>query len=1030
MSPRLRIPCHDRRRPGTCAGVEHSPEQLLRDAGFVHRLAAALLRDAELAQDVAQDALLAALQHRGALPASPRGWLAAVTRRLAARARRQQAIRRRHEQQLARPEHGCDERLTQQRLLLHRQLCEAVLSLPEPYRTTVTLRHLDGMTPRAIGRQLSRDVALVRQHLHRGLAMLRQRLERDFGDRDGWTAAFAACGLGLGGATLTSTLMPVLAMKKLVAAAVLFLAVGSWWLLHDRGDPAPPPVADAAAVAAAARLRLAEKPPPTATADTTWPVQETRTELRFDVQVVDEALRPLAGVTVRCWRQRGEALVRHTDASGRAAFAPADEAGVLRIEAGGRAPLLQLVSRLLGEQQIVLPRGGEVSGHMLVDGAPAPAGLVLSLRLPTPTLPEGLPLAARHWLQSAAAKRWCDTCTDAGGGFCFLGLADDWAGVLRAPQPFLVLPGPGGIADLTSPRQQALARPQRQVVLATTQLQTISGCVVWDDDGEPVPSPQIMAHGDFLDGQQSPSFGCTGDAAGCFAIGFYPGRPNRMLSWCDPARRSPLRRVQLDVRVDGCDAATALELADERLHRPIVVRLPRPMLRHFLVIDGRGQPVAGAVVEIDGGTLSEATGSDGHGTFAADHASLVGAPGFQVTRARPRQPAAGTIADPFVYELQPDNELQIRLRTPAGNVPAARRVQLTASVDLFAGARFQTALDRQFGSDEADCMRRGKNQPDGSIRWHESTASMQASSDGLVTLHSLAPGVACKVALMDALGIELAAQQIVLPAAGEQLVVDLQVAAAPRQLRGRVVGVDAAPLPNVTVRLQAGQHGVQTTTDRDGTFAFADIYTDEPVRLVASGSGFAAAARAGLGREADLQPIEFCLQRGRQVHVTVRDDCGAVVPLRIEVAALVADDHHPQVLAAGDYAFADLPPGTVTFHVDLGGQRFELHHDTSVGEGVLRVPQAASVAIAAPPGWPAEPGTTLAAVATRQDVAAEPFAVRLDGADRPPQLLLPGRYRIELVAQRWRDGQEQRTVLGPAATVELRAGDNARVQLH
>jgi DNA-directed RNA polymerase specialized sigma24 family protein len=58
--------------------VDSSPDMLLEQSAFVHRLAASLLRDAHLAQEVAQDALMAGLQQDGDRAASARGWLAAA----------------------------------------------------------------------------------------------------------------------------------------------------------------------------------------------------------------------------------------------------------------------------------------------------------------------------------------------------------------------------------------------------------------------------------------------------------------------------------------------------------------------------------------------------------------------------------------------------------------------------------------------------------------------------------------------------------------------------------------------------------------------------------------------------------------------------------------------------------------------------------------------------------------------------------------------------------------------------------------
>src|SRR5437868_4439992 len=89
--------------------VAHEPpvraDDLLAQAGWVHRLARALVRDPELAHDVAQDTLLAAMERPpGREVFDLRGWLQTVARRFAGRAVRGQRERAVREARAARPE--------------------------------------------------------------------------------------------------------------------------------------------------------------------------------------------------------------------------------------------------------------------------------------------------------------------------------------------------------------------------------------------------------------------------------------------------------------------------------------------------------------------------------------------------------------------------------------------------------------------------------------------------------------------------------------------------------------------------------------------------------------------------------------------------------------------------------------------------------------------------------------------------------------------------------------------------------------
>src|SRR5262245_24270006 len=110
-------------------------ERLLAEFPFVHALARALVRDADAARDVAQDVMVAALQQRQPVQ-HWRRWLTSVTRRLAGAARRAGQRRSAVESRTARPEASDVEQRAADRIAMHRRLCDAVLALPEPYRTT------------------------------------------------------------------------------------------------------------------------------------------------------------------------------------------------------------------------------------------------------------------------------------------------------------------------------------------------------------------------------------------------------------------------------------------------------------------------------------------------------------------------------------------------------------------------------------------------------------------------------------------------------------------------------------------------------------------------------------------------------------------------------------------------------------------------------------------------------------------------------------------------------------------------------
>ena len=55
-----------------------------------------------------------------------------------------------------------------------REVIEAVLSLPEPYLTTVLMRFYEGLPPREIAERTKTRVGTVHRRLQRALAVLRE----------------------------------------------------------------------------------------------------------------------------------------------------------------------------------------------------------------------------------------------------------------------------------------------------------------------------------------------------------------------------------------------------------------------------------------------------------------------------------------------------------------------------------------------------------------------------------------------------------------------------------------------------------------------------------------------------------------------------------------------------------------------------------------------------------------------------------------------------------------------------------------
>src|SRR5262245_52235189 len=121
--------------PDPSALIEEQAEEL-------RRLARGLLKDAEAAEDVAQEAQVRAL-NRPSLR-HPIAWMRTVTRRLAWRRGRDRARRMARERQAARPEGMPSTAEMAERREVRQALLRALGALPEPYRSTVERRYFEG----------------------------------------------------------------------------------------------------------------------------------------------------------------------------------------------------------------------------------------------------------------------------------------------------------------------------------------------------------------------------------------------------------------------------------------------------------------------------------------------------------------------------------------------------------------------------------------------------------------------------------------------------------------------------------------------------------------------------------------------------------------------------------------------------------------------------------------------------------------------------------------------------------------------
>ena len=274
-------------------------EQLLAQRPRLTALARRLLADEHGAEDVVQEAWVAALERPPRDARAIGAWMREVVRTLALRRRRGERRSRAREERIARPEGLPEGETVADRLRTQREVVDAVLELDELLRGTVHARYFEDMPPREIARRQGVSIDTVNDRLKRARRKLRTNLGRRLADDEPavWSLALLplaelspraaallethlAGGVAIGGtavgatATVSSTptlLGELVLMKKTLAAALLVVAAagGLWWIQVESASSTPsaepPPHGPLEAAVAAAgpesELEAREAPP-------------------------------------------------------------------------------------------------------------------------------------------------------------------------------------------------------------------------------------------------------------------------------------------------------------------------------------------------------------------------------------------------------------------------------------------------------------------------------------------------------------------------------------------------------------------------------------------------------------------------------------------------------------------------------------------------------------------------------------------------------------------------------------------------
>ncbi|MCP5021095.1 MAG: sigma-70 family RNA polymerase sigma factor, partial [bacterium] len=298
-------------------------ERLLAESEWIRGLARGLVGDSHRAEDLAQEAHLAALSAPVESSGSMRPWLASVSRNAARMWFRSEGARRHKETLLARDrsqqaEPSPEDLLGQ--LETQEQLSRLVRELPAELSDVILLHFFEGLSLQEIA--LLRDIpaGTVRWRKKRGLECLRERLDTTHGgDRQAWLSALAplvaprwraGAQAATGAAATSGLLAPWIAMTltwKLISIA-LFAALLSIPFVNGDGVDALDPSAgletqDSSAAASGQRV---QPDLDGATRLASLPDQERVTPAAPAMGELDRAAPPITRVRLRVVDARGE----------------------------------------------------------------------------------------------------------------------------------------------------------------------------------------------------------------------------------------------------------------------------------------------------------------------------------------------------------------------------------------------------------------------------------------------------------------------------------------------------------------------------------------------------------------------------------------------------------------------------------------------------------------------------------------------------------------------------------------------------
>lgn len=215
-------------------------QALIDEFDWAHRLAVAMVRDANLADDLVQEAYRIGMERPPSRPEKARAWLAQVIRNNVRGHFRSSLRRRKREEKVMRDiAHETDPIKPMEKSESMDLVSTTVLGLPEPYRTTLLLHYWEKRFLKEISVEMETPLRTVESRLRKGRDLIKERIDQDLGGKDSWVAAMAPLLIPEGPKPLVPPIMGAgLAALALIAGGVAY----SRWSGDETVEKEPVPV--------------------------------------------------------------------------------------------------------------------------------------------------------------------------------------------------------------------------------------------------------------------------------------------------------------------------------------------------------------------------------------------------------------------------------------------------------------------------------------------------------------------------------------------------------------------------------------------------------------------------------------------------------------------------------------------------------------------------------------------------------------------------------------------------------------------